>query len=72
MGGGGDTGDEFIPEGEAKSCVAVMMALEVVNLQALKEETFSCVVWEVKYGKGGHVQYEYEQVMSSGAETTRA
>lgn len=55
MGGGGYTGDEFIPEGEAKSCVVVMMALEVVNLQALKEETFSCVVWEVKYGKGGHV-----------------
>lgn len=32
--------DEFIPEGEAKPCVVAMMALEVINLQALKEETF--------------------------------
>lgn len=38
--------DEFIPEGEAKSCVVVMMAVEVVNLQALKGETFLVQLWD--------------------------
>lgn len=31
-------GDEFIPDWEAKSCIAVMMAREVVNWQAWKKE----------------------------------
>lgn len=54
--------DKFIPEGEAKSCVVVIIALQFAGAE---KGNFFCVIWEKLLRRNSPRQYEYEEVMSS-------